>query len=98
MGSRVQPFPKGVGPEAREGGQIWREGEQEEGRVGRAPACGLKAAAPGLWAAGRWLGHLAKLPRGIRDLPGPGIKPVSPALADRFFTTEPPGKPAFCCF
>ena len=23
----------------------------------------------------------------------PGIKPVSPALADRFFTTEPPGKP-----
>ena len=27
------------------------------------------------------------------DLPDPGIKPVSPALADRFFTTEPPGKP-----
>ena len=27
------------------------------------------------------------------DLPGPGIKPVSPALADRFFTTVPPGKP-----
>ena len=27
------------------------------------------------------------------DLPGPGIKPVSPALADRFFTTAPPGKP-----
>jgi len=29
------------------------------------------------------------------DLPDPGIKPespVSPALADRFFTTEPPGK------
>jgi len=26
------------------------------------------------------------------DLPGPGIKPVSPALAGRFFTTEPPGK------
>ena len=28
-----------------------------------------------------------------RDLPDPGIKPVSPALAERFFTTEPPGKP-----
>ena len=28
-----------------------------------------------------------------RDLPNPGIKPVSPALAGRFFTTEPPGKP-----
>ena len=27
------------------------------------------------------------------DLPGPGIKPVSPALAGEFFTTEPPGKP-----
>ena len=27
------------------------------------------------------------------DLPDPGIKPMSPALAGRFFTTEPPGKP-----
>ena len=27
------------------------------------------------------------------DLPGPGIKPMSPALAGRFFTTESPGKP-----
>ena len=32
------------------------------------------------------------------DLPNPGIKPaslVSPALAGRFFTTEPSGKPQF---
>ena len=28
------------------------------------------------------------------DLPDPGIKPVSPALAGGFFTTEPPGKPS----
>ena len=28
----------------------------------------------------------------FRDLPDPGIKPMSPELADRFFTTEPPGK------
>ena len=28
-----------------------------------------------------------------RDLSNPGIKPVSPALVGRFFTTEPPGKP-----
>ena len=31
-----------------------------------------------------------------RDLPGPGVEPVSlmsPALADGFFTTELPGKP-----
>ena len=27
------------------------------------------------------------------DLSDPGIEPVSPALAGRFFTTEPPGKP-----
>ena len=27
------------------------------------------------------------------DLLNPGIKPASPALADGFFTTEPPGKP-----
>ena len=27
------------------------------------------------------------------DLPDPGIEPMSPALAGRFFTTEPPGKP-----
>ena len=26
------------------------------------------------------------------DLPDPGIESVSPALADGFFTTEPPGK------
>ena len=37
-----------------------------------------------------WSGLLFFTPR---DLPGPGIKPVSPALAGRFFTTEPPGKP-----
>ena len=27
------------------------------------------------------------------DLSDPGIKPESPALAGRFFTTEPPGNP-----
>ena len=27
------------------------------------------------------------------DLPNPGTEPTSPALAGRFFTTEPPGKP-----
>ena len=32
----------------------------------------------------------------LGDLPDPGIEPkslASPALADRFFTTVPPGKP-----
>ena len=27
------------------------------------------------------------------NLPNTGIEPMSPALAGRFFTTEPPGKP-----
>ena len=30
------------------------------------------------------------------DPPRPGIEPVSPTLAGRFFTTEPPGKPLEC--
>ena len=30
----------------------------------------------------------------MRDLSEPGMEPIRPALAGRFFTTEPPGKPA----
>ena len=30
-----------------------------------------------------------------KDLPYPGIKTASAALAGRFFTTEPPGKPLY---
>ena len=33
--------------------------------------------------------------RGMWRLPGSGIKPVSPALTGRFFTTEPPRKPLY---
>ena len=40
-------------------------------------SCGTQA----LWLWGRW------------DLPGPGIEPMSPSLADGFFNTETPGKP-----
>jgi len=29
------------------------------------------------------------------DIPDPGIEPISPTLAGRFFTTEPPGKPNY---
>ena len=35
----------------------------------------------------------AQLLRGMWDIPGPGLKPVSPALAGGFLTTAPPGKP-----
>ena len=27
------------------------------------------------------------------DFPDPGVEPASPALAGKFFTAEPPGKP-----
>ena len=38
-------------------------------------------------------GAWASLLRGLWDLPGSGIKPMSPTLAGEFFTTEPAGKP-----
>ena len=47
-------------------------------------------------------GPRAQLLRGMWDLPRPGLEPMSPALAGRFSTTAPPGKPyplIFCwCF
>ena len=39
-------------------------------------------------------GSRAQLLRSMWDLPRPGLKPVSPALAGRFSTTAPPGKPS----
>ena len=38
-------------------------------------------------------GTRALLLHGLWDLPGPGLKPASPALAGGFLTTAPPGKP-----
>ena len=38
-------------------------------------------------------GSRAQLLRGMWDLPRPGLEPVCPALAGRFSTTAPPGKP-----
>ena len=46
-------------------------------------------------------GSRAQLLRGMWDLPRPGLEPLSPALAGRFSTTAPPGKPLplyFCLF
>ena len=40
-------------------------------------------------------GSRAQLLRGMWDPPRPGLEPVSPALAGRFSTTAPPGKPPF---
>ena len=38
-------------------------------------------------------GSRTQLLRSMWDLPRPGLEPVSPALAGRFPTTAPPGKP-----
>ena len=43
-------------------------------------------------------GSRAQLLRGMRDLPRPGLEPVSPALAGGFSTTAPPGKPQSISF
>ena len=39
-------------------------------------------------------GSPAQSLHGMWDLPGPGLEPVSPALAGTFSTTVPPGKPS----
>ena len=38
-------------------------------------------------------GHGLSCSAAYGNLPGPGIDPVFPAMAGRFFTTEPAGKP-----
>ena len=43
-------------------------------------------------------GSRAQSLHGMWDLPRPGLKPVSPALAGRFSTTAPPGKPSVAIF
>ena len=52
-------------------------------------SCGLRALEHRLSSCGA----RASLLRGMWDLPGPGLKPMSPALAGGFLTTVPPGKP-----
>ena len=56
--------------------------------------------AHGLSSCGSWAlehrlsscGAQAQLPHGMWDPPGPGLEPVSPALAGGLSATEPPGK------
>ena len=54
----------------------------------RLSSCGLWALEHGLSSCGT----RAYLLRRTWDLPGPGLEPVSPALAGGFLTTAPPGK------
>ena len=48
---------------------------------------------PGSRAEAQWLWCRVFLLCAMWDLPQPGIEPMSPVLAGRFFTTEQPGKP-----
>ena len=55
----------------------------------------------GTWALAQGLGGRdtrAWLPCGMWDLPGPGIEPISSALAGEFLTTGPPGKACLVFF
>ena len=51
-------------------------------------SCGLWALERRFSSCGAW----AQLLRGVWDLPGPGLEPVSPTLAGGVLTTVPPGK------
>ena len=57
-------------------------------------SCGSRALERRLSSCGAW----ASLLRGMWELPGPGLEPLSPALAGGFLTTVPPGKPSFAYF
>ena len=54
----------------------------------RLSSCSSQGLKHRLSSCGPW----AELLQGIWDLPGSGIEPASPALADGFFTTESPVK------
>ena len=54
----------------------------------RLSSCGSRALEHRFSSFGAWV----QLLRSMWDLPGPRLKPVSPALAGGFLTTAPPGK------
>ena len=73
-------------------------------RAGATLRCGARASVAvsrGLSSCVSWApehrlsscGARAQLLCSMWDLPGPGLEPVSPALAGGFLTTVPPGKP-----
>ena len=64
---------------------LWSTGSRHAGLS----SCGSRALERRLSNCGTW----AQLLRGMWDLPGPGLEPMSPALAGGFLTTVPPGKP-----
>ena len=57
-------------------------------------SCGSRALEHRLSSCGTW----TLLLHGMWDLPGPGLEPMSPALAGGFLTTVPPGKSLYYLF
>ena len=68
---------------------LWSVGSRHAGFS----SCGSRALEGKLSSCGTW----ALLLRSMWDLPGPGLEPVSPALAGEFLTTAPPGKSKSLC-
>ena len=60
----------------------------------RLSSCGSRALESRLSSCGAW----ASLLHDMGDLPGPGLKLVSPALAGGFLINAPPGKSPLGCF
>ena len=57
-------------------------------------SCGSRALECRLSSCGMWTWLVCSM----WDLPGPGLVPVSPALAGAFLTTAPPGKSRYVSF
>ena len=77
--------------------QLWQAGATLH-RGARASHCrGLSCYAEHMLQTRRLsnCGSRAQLLRGMWDLPRPGPEPLFPALAGRFSTTVPPGKPLY---
>ena len=91
--SRVSSLAAVCGPLAVLASRLWTQALGCEGfRI-----CGVWAHSCGSWALEHSLsicGTQALLFHSIWDLSGLGIKPMSPAWADRFFTAKLRGKPS----
>ena len=64
---------------------LWAQKRQLPGSRAQTQCCGLPC--------DTCVTHGLSCSKACEKLPGSGIKPMSPVLAGRFFTTEPPEKP-----
>ena len=90
------------------GSLLLRAGSLWLWRAGATLRCGARASqcsgfsCCGARALGAWasvvVAHGLSCSAACGNVPGPGLEPVSPALAGRFLTTAPPGKPCILFF